>query len=339
MYNILDDLKHRLDKLSSPRSRVVMYNNCLQIVNLIRHCQERDYLKDISNSLFELMVEKSLMYSYRLTFERTANEALLDVQLNNNGRNQTRLESALETLQDPGRLHSTGANLRPVTEQVKNRIALLFQFANNVIFTYHSEMCLPEEKSSTRTERSYAIEQDVGEEGEEEKHVLEEEDQPEVMVSDSVMAINGRTNNIKEFSMVQQEFDREFADRVNTLCKERTPEKMSKCPCNIQPTHSTKFGSVRFCAKYLKIPDVEARKQFIRSRRLCNNCLRKDHTAASCRMKTLNCFYCKEALKSNSGHNSSLCTNFTDEEFKIIKNKFEEKDRERKTRENRRRRQ
>ena len=40
-------------------------------------------------------------------------------------------------------------------------------------------MCLPEEKNSTRTERSYAIEQDVGEEGEEEEHVLEE-DQPEV---------------------------------------------------------------------------------------------------------------------------------------------------------------
>ena len=36
VYNILDDLKHRLDKLSTPRSRVVMYNNCLQIVSLIR---------------------------------------------------------------------------------------------------------------------------------------------------------------------------------------------------------------------------------------------------------------------------------------------------------------
>ena len=96
-----------------------------------------------------------------------------------------------------------------------------------------------------------------------------------------------------------------------------------------------KFGSVRFCSKYLKIPDVEARKQFIKSRRLCNNCLRKNHNAASCRMKILNCFYCKEALKTNSGHNSSLCENFTDEEFRIIKNQFEEKDRERKTRENR----
>ena len=47
-------------------------------------------------------------------------------------------------------------------------------------------------------------------------------------------------------------------------------------------------------------------------------------------MRVLNCFYCKEASKTNCNHNSSLCTNFTDEEFKIIKNKFEKKDRERK---------
>ena len=145
VYNVLEDLKHRLEKLSAPRSRVIMYNNCLQIANLIRQCQERDYVKDISNILFELMTDKALMYSYRQTFERTANEALLDTQLNSNNRDQTKLESALEALQDPGRLHFTGANLRPVTEQIKNRIALLFQFINKFLFTYHSEMCLPEE--------------------------------------------------------------------------------------------------------------------------------------------------------------------------------------------------
>ena len=271
------------------------------------------------------------MFSYRLTFERTANEALLDTQLNSSNRNQTKLESALEALQDPGRLHCTGANLRPVTEQIKNRIALLFQFANNFLFTYHSEMRLPEEKNASRTERSYAIDEDVGEEGEEEEDTLGEEDASEDMASDSVMTISGRNNNVKELSSLQLEFDRDFADRVNKVTKQRMPERMPKCPCNIQPTHMMKFGSARFCPKYLKIPDVEARKQFIRSKRLCTNCLRRSHTSASCKMRPLHCFYCKEALKPNSSHNSSLCENFTNEEFKIIKTKFEQ-ERERKTR-------
>ena len=89
VYNVLEDLKHRLEKLSAPRSRAIMYNNCLQIANLIRQCQERDHIKDISNVLFEMMIDKSLMYSYRQTFERIANEALLDTQLNYNSNNQT----------------------------------------------------------------------------------------------------------------------------------------------------------------------------------------------------------------------------------------------------------
>ena len=139
-------------------------------------------------------------------------------------------------------------------------------------------MHLPEEKNASRTERSYAIDEDVGEEGEEEEDTFGEENTPEDMVSDSVMAISGRNNNVKELSKLQLEFDRDFADRVNNVTKQRTPERMAKCPCNIQPTHMTKFGSARFCPKYLKIPDVEARKQFIKSRRLCTNCLRRSNT-------------------------------------------------------------
>ena len=63
-----------------------MYNNCFIIIKLVRYFQERNYLKDITSSLFELMVEKSLMYSYRVTFERSANEDLLNLNLANSGQ-------------------------------------------------------------------------------------------------------------------------------------------------------------------------------------------------------------------------------------------------------------
>ena len=69
-------------------------------------------------------------------------------------------------------------------------------------------MRLPEDKSSNRTERSYAIEQDVGEEGEEEDHHHDDEDKSETSMSDSVMATNGRSSNTKEISKIQLEFDR-----------------------------------------------------------------------------------------------------------------------------------
>ena len=122
-----------------------------------------------------------------MTFEQTANEDLLNLHLANSGHNQTRLEIALDSLQDPGRLHCSGANLRPVPEQIRNRVALLFHFMQNYVFNYHSEMRLPEDKSSTKTERSYAIDQDIGEEGEQEGYNHEEEDHSESTVSDSVM--------------------------------------------------------------------------------------------------------------------------------------------------------
>ena len=170
----------------------------------------------------------------------------------------------MEALQDPGRLHFTGANLCPVTEQIKNRIALLFQFINNYLFTYHSEMRLPEEKGTSRVEKSYAIDEDIGEEREEEQNVYDEDDASGITTSASVMTISGKSNNVKELSSLQLEFNRDFADRVNKLTKQRTPDKMGKCPCNIQPNHMTKFGSARFCPKYLRIPDMEARRQFIR---------------------------------------------------------------------------
>ena len=128
IYNVLDNLKNRLDKMSSPRSRMAMYNNSIIIINFIKYLQERNYIKDITSTLFELMVDKALMYTYKVTFDRSANEDLLNLDLVNNGRNKTRLEIALETLQDHRRLHSSGVNLRPVPEQMKNKIALLFQF-------------------------------------------------------------------------------------------------------------------------------------------------------------------------------------------------------------------
>ena len=73
VYNVLEDLKHRLEKFNLPKSRAIMYNNCLQLTHLIRQLQERDYIKDVSNALFELMIDKCLMFSHRQTFEHLAN--------------------------------------------------------------------------------------------------------------------------------------------------------------------------------------------------------------------------------------------------------------------------
>ena len=186
-------------------------------------------------------------------------------------------------------------------------------------------MWLPEDKHTTRSERTYAIETDCGEEeNEEQEHSAGEEDISETTASASVMAITGRSSSEKEPSSLQLEFDRTFADKVNKLTKKNSPDKMGRCPCNIHPPHFTKFGSARFCPRYLKIQDMEARRQFIRTKRLCTNCLRRNHSSASCKMWPLQCFYCKEALKSNSSHNASLCENFTNEEFSIIKSKFDQ---------------
>ena len=41
-------------------------------------------------------------------------------------------------------------------------------------------------------------------------------------------------------------------------------------------------------------------------------------------MRPLNCFYCKEAKKGSTAHNASLCNNFNDEEFSIVKKKFDQ---------------
>ena len=77
-------------------------------------------------------------------------------------------------------------------------------------------MRLPEDKSSSKTERSYAIEQDIGGEGEEEGYNHEgEEDPSDSTITDSVMAINGRSSSIKVFSKIQLAFDREFAKSKN----------------------------------------------------------------------------------------------------------------------------
>ena len=94
IYNVIDDLKNRLEKMSTPRSRTAMYNNSIIVINFIKYLQERNYIKDLTSSLFELMVDKGLMYTYKVTFERSANEDLLSLDLANNGRNKTRLEIA-----------------------------------------------------------------------------------------------------------------------------------------------------------------------------------------------------------------------------------------------------
>ena len=182
----------------------------------------------------------------------------------------------------------------------------------NYVYNYHSEMRLPEDKGSSKSKKSYAIcNQEVGEEGEEENnHHQREEDSFDSAISDSVMAINGKSSSIKIFSKEQLAFDKNFANKVNSNCKTRTPEKMHKCPCGILPQHSTKFGSIRFCEHYLDIKDFKARKQFIKTHRLCTNCLRKDHSTVSCRMRVLSCFYCKEAGKVNSNHNAKLMHQF-----------------------------
>ena len=262
------------------------------------------------------------MFSHRQTFERLANEALLETQLNLYGRNESKLEGALAALQDPTRANFTGANLRPVTEQLRNRLALLYQYVNNFIFTYHSEMRLPEEKQATKTEWSYAIETNY--EGEEHDYDTGDDDVPGITASASVMAITGRSSSGKEPCSAQLEFDRIFADKVNKTTKKKFPDKMSKCTCNISPPHYTKFGSVRFYPRYLKIQDIESRRQFIRTKRLCTNCLRRSHTSTSCRMRPLHCFYCKEAKKGNSAHNASLCENFNNEEFNSVKIKSDQ---------------
>ena len=146
----------------------------------------------------------------------------METQLNLYGRNESKLEGALAALQDPTRANFTGANLRPVTEQLRNRLALLYQYVNNFIFTYHSEMRLPKEKHANKTERSYAIETNY--EGEEHDYDTGDDDVPGITASASVMTITA-----------QLEFDTIFADKVNKTTKKKFPDKMSKCPCNISP--------------------------------------------------------------------------------------------------------
>ena len=173
-----------------------MYNNTIVVINFIKYLQERNYVKDLTCTLFELMVEKSLMFTYKVNFERTANEDLLSLDMANNGRNRTRMEIALEMLEDPRRLHSAGVHQRPVPEQMKYKIPLLFQFLRNFVYNFHSEMRLPEEKPSSKSEKSYGVSgEEVGEEGDEEDDHKDPEDgncsEPE-NGDDSVMAVSGK---------------------------------------------------------------------------------------------------------------------------------------------------
>ena len=165
------------------------------------------------------------MYTYKVTFERSANEDLRSLDLANNGRNRTRMEIALETLEDHRRLHSSGVNQRPVPDQMKYKIALLFHFMRN----FHSEMRLPEEKPSSKYEKSYGVSgEEVGEEGDEEDdHNPEEGDCSESENGDnSVMAVSGKTQPIKMFNKEQLQFDKSFAEKVNNNCREKRPDKM-----------------------------------------------------------------------------------------------------------------
>lgn len=119
----------------------------------------------------------------------------------------------------------------------------------------------------------------------------------------SVLA-NAQTKNRQNFNMTVPNpvpFPRGFNKRQGDGARALSPsggaiKKRTLCEvCNgNHPIH--------FCPEYLSL-NLNGRSEFVRLRKLCQNCLRKDHRTNQCTDKTCSYDQCKE----NPYHNSTLC--------------------------------
>ena len=124
----------------------------------------------------------------------------------------------------------------------------------------------------------------------------------------------------KTFAPSYLDFDRQYALKVNEAIQKEKPEFLRKCACNVDPRHSTKFGSLCFCPRFLEEKDFEQCKQFLKQQE-CFKCLLPFHSANTCYSK-LRCFYWA-AGKSSCNHNSTMCTFLTEAEFAAVQMKID----------------
>ena len=69
--NIMTDLKERLVKMKTPKTKLNMYSNSMLIIELISLLQVKDMVRVTPVFVYNLMVEKSLSSAHLPKFEQS----------------------------------------------------------------------------------------------------------------------------------------------------------------------------------------------------------------------------------------------------------------------------
>merc|ERR1711888_178296 len=124
--NIMSDLKDRLVKMKSPKTKLNMYSNSMLIIELISLLQVKDMVRVTPVFIYNLMVEKSLSSAHLPKFENFLNEALRkDNEQEEERDGMSDMERKRYLLANPQARKKNLLNFKPLTDLTNDKMALL----------------------------------------------------------------------------------------------------------------------------------------------------------------------------------------------------------------------